>query len=339
MEEIVSTDPLMYIETALVVMLAVGVRRVASKLAVSTVAQGDTLPCGVYAALCLVGGMFFSLVVAAVDGSFGALVNMLTNVPLVIASVVVILRTAERVAVDRALSVLAKGIVTLRGLLALVIAPWLLYVLDHPLITPDISIEQTINELPEPVGALVFVVMPLLVQIFAYRGTEARFMFARGFLATIALMSFLLSVTSALDLDYQIGSGIVAVVGAGVTVRSPVTQWDEGFEVAGSTVSVGALLSSLASPLFPLEVRTVLQYAMLCTACALLNLARSGTRDDQVVIGAAAFQSVALSTRVIAGIATEVMGEVNVVGFAVSGVVGLGALYASYVALAPAPSN
>lgn len=339
MGELISTDPLIYIETTLVIMLAFGVRHVASKLAVPADAQGDTLPCGVYAALFLVGGIFFSLVAAAVDGSFDALVNMLTNVPLVFASVVFILRTAERVAVDRALSVLAKGIVTLRGLLILAFAPWLLYVVDHPLITPDMSIEQTINELPDPVGALVFVVMPLLVQIFAYRGDDARFMFARGFLATIALMSFLLSITSALDLDYEIGSGIVAVAGAGVTVRSPVTEWDEGFEVAGSTVSVGALLSSLASPLFPLDLRTVMQYAMLCTACALLNVARSGTRDDQVVIGSAAFQSVALSTRVVAGIAAEVMGGVNVVGFAVSGVVGLGALYASYVSLAPAPSD
>lgn len=340
MQSVISSDPLLYIETVLVVALAFGVHRVETKLATSSDAESSrAVPCGVYAGLFLVSGIFFSLVVAAVNGSSGALINMLANVPLVLAANVVILRVAERLAVGRAMTGVAKGLVTLRGLFALVLAPWLLYVLDHPLITPDISIEQRINELPEPVGALVFVVLPLLVQIFAYRGNEPRFMFARGFLATIAIMSFLVSVISALKLDYRLGTGIVAVIGAGVTLKAPVTAWDEGFEVAGSTASIGALLASIAAPLFPLDLLAFLQYAMLGVACALLNVARSRTRDDQAVIGAAAFHSVALSTRVAAGIATEVMSEMNVVGFAVSGVIGLGALYGSYVGLAPAESR
>lgn len=340
MQTVISPDPLLYIETVLVVALAFGVRRVETKLAASSEEDSSrAVPCGVYAGLFLVSGMFFSLVVAAVNGSSGALINMLANVPLVLVANVVILRVAERLAVGRALTGVAKSLVTLRGLFALVLAPWLLYVLDHPLITPDLSIEQRIAELPDPVGALVFVVLPLLVQIFVYRGGEPRFMFARGFLATIAILSFLVSVTSSLELDYTLGAGIVAVIGAAVTLKAPVTEWDEGFEVAGSTASIGALLASIAAPLFPLDLSAFLQYAMLGVACLLLNVARSGTRDDQVVIGAAAFHSVALTTRVAAGIATEVMGEINVIGFAMSGVLGLGALYGSFVGLAPAGSR
>ena len=332
---VVSSDPLVYIETLFVFALAFAAHRSESALQKQVVQLPKRVPCGVYAGLFFVSTIFFSLASAALAGSFGALINLLTTAPLVFASMRAILGVVERVAVARSMDGVSRFIASLRGLLILLVAPWFVYLIDHPYVTPGIDLQSHIDSLPSVVGSLLFVALPLGIQVVLFRGDVSRFMFARGVLTTIATVSASAGILDDLMDSYRVQSALTALIGAGLAVVPPVSMWQSGFAFAGSTVAVGATLMSLGSPLFPIDTVTLFQYGVLLASCALLLWKRSTVRDDQTIIGAATFLAVILATRMSAAVTSEFMGELNVVGFSLSGFAGLAALYGSYVLLAP----
>ena len=88
--KLISENPLLYIETVMVVALAGGVKFFVEPRLLGTPSPAETIaiPCGVYAVMWLIASIFTSLVVTAAVGSFDALVNLIVNAPLVIGSTI-----------------------------------------------------------------------------------------------------------------------------------------------------------------------------------------------------------------------------------------------------------
>ena len=342
--KLISENPLLYIETVMVVALAGGVKFFVEPRLLGTPSPAETIaiPCGVYAVMWLIASIFTSLVVTAAVGSFDALVNLIVNAPLVIGSTIVILRVSERVSAHYLLNGVTRVFLTLRAMLSIVWIPWFIFILDNPRVTPEIDIFDELADLPDVVRTLLFISLPLTIQIFAFRGTTiARIGFTNGFLATVAFLSTLAAVVADLLEAITVSGGgdivsaTIVLSGAGFVAVPPVQAWKSGISFAGSTAAGGALfVSVLSSGLIPATSRNLIQYAILFAGVGTIQWVRSKTRDDQTIIGTASFTAVTLTTRIAYEI-LDMIGSFNVVTSALVGCLALGALYVSFVSLAP----
>lgn len=337
----ISQDPWLYVETIFVCSLA-GVARFAIEPWSAARARVATSPrrappCGVYAGLFLIFAIFTSLASTAAAGSMAAFLNMLLNAPLVYGACITALGVAERVAAAQLLTNLSNAFVVLRGLLALAIPPWLVRVADHNVFTPTMDLQRRVAAWPMPATTVVFVVLPMSLQVIAFGGSKTH-TFAQGVLGTVALLALTAAMCSAMDLPYPVATASVGLHAAIVATESThlIRTVASGASPTGYAASVGALLSSIAAPLFPITVAIGCQYLLLCAACVLLHARRPRAWSDRGVTSAASFYAVALSTRITAGVAAQLSGGLNVISLSASGVVGLCALYASYVLYAPA---
>ena len=336
-EMVFSSDLLLYTETIFVIAASLLAKFVVEpRLKSSVPVELGPVPCAVYFVLVLTSGSLTALVISAVTKSFQFLGNAAVNLPLIVGSCVEFLRVAERLSENRLLLGPAKGFVTARGLLSLVVVPWLLRILDDPRITPALSLTGEINNLPGTLQMLLFVGLPLILQTWIFgRNTRKQYTFASGVLASITMYALIGSLFDDLGVPSEFAVAVVMLVAALLATMTSGLAWSEGFTFSGTATSIIATFYLMTVNIFPISIRITIMYAIIMVACGTLLRARSKTKDNTAIIGSACFVFVIFTNRIATAILTELMGE-TIVGYATSGLLGIAALYYSYVTLAPA---
>ena len=325
---------ILYVEFSLIlVTMAIALGIVRRQYAKSGAAAGadvlrarSSIGCATGTAVFFVGSTFLSLITSASLQGSEYLGNLLTTT---LVFVLALPQFFGGVAfyVERQSSDLARGFEILSALAWLSVPAWAVATLDHPRV-----LDGRVGTFFEPrpmLGMWVLVTLPLALRAVDYalrRGDVARRQFAYGCVASLAVVSLLVSALSTfrrVEIVYRQSDVLVSVLSAALYPLDTGPK-SQGIRLALGMSFVGSWMVALVSvPIFPLSAVALVHWAMVGATTAVIVLRRA--RFDGIYV----LVSVSLAARVSGGIAGEFLFGFGILPLFVVALASAGALYAS----------